>query len=214
MYLDAVVKSSGCHCKWKPNLQGGDVYLTARSSERGMAAVAELMKEGCTVHFHQLDIDDTPSIERIRDFMKEKYGGIDVLVNNAAVAFHSDTTEPMGVQAEVTCKTNYWSTKSACEILFPILRPGARVVNVSSSAGKVANMKDSPIKEKLISSGSTLTVKELDEIMRQFVESAKDGTYAEKGFKSTTYGMSKVGLSALTRIQQQEFDKVNCQVDL
>ena len=44
--------------------------------------------------------------------------------------------------------------------------------------------------------------------MTQFVESAKDGTYAEKGFKSTTYGMSKVGLSALTRIQQQEFDQV------
>ena len=44
--------------------------------------------------------------------------------------------------------------------------------------------------------------------MTQFVASAKDGTYAEKGFKSTTYGMSKVGLSALSRIQQQEFDKV------
>ena len=37
--------------------------------------------------------------------------------------------------------------------------PPCRVVNVSSSAGKVANMKDSPIKEKLISSGSTLTVR-------------------------------------------------------
>ena len=36
-----------------------------------------------------------------------------------------------------------------------------RVVNVSSSAGKVANMKDSPVKEKLISSGSTLTVRKL-----------------------------------------------------
>ena len=46
--------------------------------------------------------------------------------------------------------------------------------------------------------------------MTEFVASAKDGTYAEKGFKGTTYGMSKVGLSALTRIQQQEFDKVNC----
>ena len=32
-------------------------------------------------------------------------------------------------------------------------------MNVSSSAGKVANMKDSPIKEKLISSGSTLAVR-------------------------------------------------------
>merc|ERR1719429_429281 len=151
------------------------------------------MKEGRTVHFHQLDIDDTPSIERIRDFMKDKYGGIDVLINNAAIAFKNAAPEPMGVQAEVTCKTNYWSTKNVCELLFPILRPGARVVNVSSSAGKVANMKDSPIKAKFISSGNTLNVKELNEMMTQFVESAKDGTHEEKGFKNTAYGMSKVG---------------------
>ena len=45
-------------------------------------------------------------------------------------------------------------------------------------------------------------------MMTQFVESAKDGTHEEKGFKNTAYGMSKVGLSALTRIQQQDFDKV------
>ena len=31
--------------------------------------------------------------------MKEKYGGIDVLVNNAAIAFSADATEPMSVQA-------------------------------------------------------------------------------------------------------------------
>ena len=62
----------------------------------------------------------------LRDFMKEKYGGIDVLVNNAAIAFKNSATEPMGVQAEVTCKTNYWSTKNVCDLLFPILRPGAR----------------------------------------------------------------------------------------
>jgi carbonyl reductase 1 len=43
--------------------------------------------------------------------------------------------------------------------------------------------------------------------MKNFDMSAKDGTYAEKGYKGSTYAMSKVGLSALTRIQQQEFNK-------
>ena len=56
--------------------------------------------------------------------MKEKYGGIDVLINNAAIAFTTDSAEPLAVQAEVTCRTNYWSTKNACDILFPILKPG------------------------------------------------------------------------------------------
>ena len=93
-----------------------------------------------------------------RDFMKEKYGGIDILVNNAGIMFPVDAKEHMGMQAEVTCRTNYWSTKNVCDILFPILKAGARVVNVSSSAGKVANMKESPIKAKFISSGNTLTV--------------------------------------------------------
>ena len=40
-------------------------------------------------------------------------------------------------------------------------------------------------------------MKELNEMMTQFVESAKDGSHEEKGFKNTAYGMSKVGLSAL-----------------
>ena len=63
----------------------------------------------------------------MRDFMKENYGGIDVLINNAAIAFTSDSVESLAVQAEVTCRTNYWSTKNACHILFPILKPGMYV---------------------------------------------------------------------------------------
>ena len=62
--------------------------------------------------------------EQMRDFLKEKYGGIDILINNAAINFGTDSAEPMALQAEVTCRTNYWSTKNACDILFPILKPG------------------------------------------------------------------------------------------
>ena len=62
--------------------------ITARNEERGLAAVEALNKEGLSPKFHQLDINDSVSIQRLRDFLKETYGGLDVLVNNAAIAFN------------------------------------------------------------------------------------------------------------------------------
>ena len=186
----------------------GAVYLTARNVERGTKSIKELEQAGINVSFHQLDIDDKRSVERLRDYIQEKYGGIDVLVNNAGIAFKAAATEPMHVQAKVTIQTNYFGTKQACETLFPILKPGARVVNVSSSAGFLLNVcGDEPaageLRKKLASSDSTLTVEELDSLMKQFIEAAEDGTFKEKGWGGSTYVASKVGLSALSRIQQR-----------
>ncbi len=52
-------------------------------------------------------------------------------------------------------------------------------------------------------------MEELDDIVRDFVASAKDGSMARKGYnkRPLLYSLSKIGLSALTRIQQEQFDK-------
>ena len=118
----------------------GDVYLTSRDETRGREAVEALKKEGLDPKFHVLDIGNEKTVEALRDFMKEKYGGIDVLINNAGIAFKHDATEPFGHQARVTLATNYWANKRTCEILFPVLRPGARVVNMSSSCGYLGHI--------------------------------------------------------------------------
>ena len=65
----------------------GDVVLTARDEARGRAAVQQLQAEGLSPRFHQLDITDLQSIRAVRDFLLKEYGGLDVLVNNAAIAF-------------------------------------------------------------------------------------------------------------------------------
>jgi len=190
----------------------GTVYLTSRDVGRGKEAVDLLKKEGLNPSLHQLDIGDKASVETLRDYMKEKYGGIDILVNNAAVAFKQDATEPFGVQATVTLKTNYWDTKEACDILFPILKSGARVVNVSSAAGYLGCLDRAPnqekakvLKKKLAS--DELKVSDLDAMMKEFVETANAGTHADYGWNNSTYITSKIGLSALSRIQQRELAK-------
>ena len=190
----------------------GDVFLTSRDEGRGRAAVEDLEKEGLKPKYHLLDICDEASVVKLRDFMKESYGGIDVLVNNAGIAFKNAATEPFGHQAQVTLATNYWANKRACEILFPVLRPGSRVVNVSSSCGYLGHIgarggdkvKAEELKKTLAS--PDLSVEDLDNLMKNFVETAEAGNHSEHGWPNSTYIVSKIGWSALSRIQQRMMD--------
>jgi len=185
----------------------GDVFLTSRDEGRGQEALNILTKqEGLSVKYHQCDISNPSSVEKLRDYMKENYGGIDVLVNNAAMAFKRDATDPMLIQATQTLKVNYWDTKKTSEILFPILKPGARVVNVSSSAGFLGRIPGEGLKKKFAS--ESITFEELDNLMIQYVEDVKEEKHTESGWPpSSNYVVSKVGLSCLSRIQQRESDK-------
>ena len=192
----------------------GDLYLTSRNEERGLKAIKDLEQDGIKVLYHQLDIDDEASIVKMASFIKEKYGGLDILINNAGIAFKNAATEPFGLQAKVTIQTNYFSTKMACEHFFPLLRSGARVVNLSSSAGFLPNIPSEALKKKFATSDSSLTVEELDSMMKDFIQAAEAGNHAEKGWPNSTYRVSKVGLSSLSRIQQREMNKDTSRTDI
>ena len=113
------------------------VYLTSRNEELGKNAVKDLEALGLKPLYHQLDITDKKSIEKLRDTLVEKHGGFDVLVNNAGMAYKGSSTAPFSEQAEVTVNANFFGTLSVCEFLFPILRTNARVCHVSSQAATI-----------------------------------------------------------------------------
>ena len=149
------------------------MYLTSRDVGRGKQAVEELNKLGCQPKYHQLDIDDESSVLKLKDYMSTNYGGIDVLVNNAAIAFRSAATEPFSEQATVTLRTNFFNTYRACTILFPILKPHARVVNVSSSAGYLQNIggeSETSVALKAKLASIDLTYEELIKLMLKYVK--------------------------------------------
>ena len=70
----------------------GDVILTSRSVDLGRDAVALLEKEGLHPLYHQLDITSLESIEGLRKFLNDTYKGLDILINNAAIAFKAAST--------------------------------------------------------------------------------------------------------------------------
>ena len=115
----------------------GDVILTARNEQLGREAVQRLEEEKCNPKFHQLDITSDDSVERLRAYLEKNYGGLDVLVNNAAVAYKAASTAPLSEQATVTIDVNFFGTLRVCSALLPLLRPHARVVHVSSRAGRI-----------------------------------------------------------------------------
>jgi len=184
----------------------GDVYLTSRDVKRGHEAVDKLKKDfGIDVKFHQLDVDDQASVDNLRKYLVDTYGGLDVLVNNAGIAYKNDSTAPFSEQAEVTVRTNYFGTLRVCEALFPILKDHARVVHLSSSCGHLSKIPGEKIRARF--SSPTLSLDQLAVLMKEFVQAAKDGTAKDLGWGSSTYNVSKVGVSAMGFVHQRQFDK-------
>lgn len=57
---------------------------------------------------------------------------------------------------------------NTCHVLFPLLRPHARVVNVSSSEGHLLKIPGELLREKL--SSSSLTEEELTDLLKEFTK--------------------------------------------
>ena len=69
------------------NYNNNNVTFLARDEQRGQEAVKQLSSEGLTSIFHPLDILSEESIEKIKKFLIDQYGGLDLLVNNAGIAY-------------------------------------------------------------------------------------------------------------------------------
>lgn len=117
---------------------GAAVYLTARDETKGRAAVAELVAEGLAPKFEHLDIAAPASIAALAAEMKERHGGIDILIQNAAYAPKPGPTKLE--EARLTIDTNNHGTAHMLTAFRPLLRPGARVVVVASGYGTLENL--------------------------------------------------------------------------
>ncbi len=81
-----------------------------------------------------------------------------------------------------------------------------RMVNVSSVMGSVALSRCSPELQARFRSDD-ITEEELVGLMERFVRDAQEGVHAERGWPSTAYGVSKTGLTTLTRIMARNLTK-------
>jgi carbonyl reductase 1 len=194
--------------------KGMKCILGCRNEELGKLAVEALEKEGCDVSFLKLDLEDLDSIHNAVNTIRDTYGKCDVLVNNAAVCFNDPTLygkvphTPFAKQAEITVKTNFQGTLALTQALLPILSQSdsPRIINIASSAGRLTILPSEERRDQF--SSNELTLEELEGYMREFVVDAQNGSHLAKGWPNTGYGVSKVGIIAMTRILAREHPKI------
>lgn len=122
---------------------GMTVVLTARTDEavsRGLKALAGMD----SVEGHALDIADDRSVEAFFDWIAERHGRLDVLVNNAGRVYRGrghGTDTPAAVIAEAVDNNALGAWRMIRHALPLMNRAGyGRIVNVSSGMGALNDM--------------------------------------------------------------------------
>ncbi|CAN6227746.1 unnamed protein product [Urochloa humidicola] len=190
------------------------VILTARDETRGAAAVEKLREAGLSdfLIFWQLDVTDALSIARLAEFLKTRFGKLDILVNNAAVGgaeyvpnlvypsangkdpfagmeegqmsewMQRNTRETYNSTKE-TLQTNYYGMKHVTEALLPLLQ--------ASTDGRIVNVSsvigqlryfNSEELKQELNDVDKLSEKRLDEMLSLFMKDFTAGTVGENGW--------------------------------
>jgi NAD(P)-dependent dehydrogenase (short-subunit alcohol dehydrogenase family) len=119
--------------------RGHAVLLTARRAEEAEAAARAVGASAL-----RLDVTDPASVSDAVAAVTDRYGKLDVLVNNAAISYDTwqrATTADLGVVREAA-ETNVYGPWLMAERFLPLLRASdhPRIVNVSSEGGSLASM--------------------------------------------------------------------------
>jgi meso-butanediol dehydrogenase/(S,S)-butanediol dehydrogenase/diacetyl reductase len=121
--------------------EGARVVLTQRSREAGEALAAEL---GPQAAFVPADIRDSGSVRALMDAVRDRFGGIDVLCNNAGIGLVKAVHETSDEEYDLVMDTNVRGVFHSCRFAIPHLlaRGGGAIVNVGSVAAEVGFQRD------------------------------------------------------------------------
>lgn len=119
------------------------VIMTSRSQEKGKAAFEKLRAENLDVELESLEVSSLQSIQALKLAMQNKYGRLDVLVNNAGVFLDSPGDGVLKVETSLidkTFQTNVFGPMLLSRELAPLMTQGGRIINLSSGMGQLSDM--------------------------------------------------------------------------
>jgi NAD(P)-dependent dehydrogenase (short-subunit alcohol dehydrogenase family) len=114
--------------------KGADVAITyERSAERATQLVAAIEQKGRKAVAIQADSGDPAAIQRSVDEAASRLGGLDILVNNAAIARNNSIAEFTVEDIDALLAVNVRGPVLAAKAAIPHLKAGARIINIGSA---------------------------------------------------------------------------------
>ncbi|MDG3016798.1 glucose 1-dehydrogenase [Speluncibacter jeojiensis] len=114
---------------------GADVVLAARRADRLQDTARLVEAAGRTALPVETDVTDPAHAQRLVDAAMERFGRVDVLVNNAgigtAVPATKETPEQFRQVVDINLNGSYWMAQACGRVM----RPGSSIVNISSVLG-------------------------------------------------------------------------------
>jgi len=120
---------------------GADVAIASRNLESCVAVAKEISNAtGRTVFPGQLDVTEKNSVHELVTSVEEKFGKIDILVNNSGSTWGAPFEEMPIEKWEQVIKTNLTGTFLVSQAVVPVMKHSGwgRIINVSSIVGLVA----------------------------------------------------------------------------
>jgi len=132
------------------------VIVSARKGKKAEEAADKLKEEGIEAYSVKLDVTDEKEVDKAYKFIHDKFGKLDVLVNNAGIQLDNDSFSAANSVETVshkilkeTFESNFFGVVSLTQKLLPLIvnSEQGRIVNVSSIMGSLTMHADksSPI---------------------------------------------------------------------
>lgn len=115
--------------------EGVHVVLAARNREALDSLAGEL---GPTASAVVTDVGDAQQVGRLFMYIKQRWGGLDLLFNNAGVGYYGTFADSDPAQWRLTIDANLYGVLYCTQAAIPLLRgrPGAMISSVASVGGR------------------------------------------------------------------------------
>lgn len=117
--------------------KGADVAITyERSADRAAEVVRAIEGKGRRALAIQADSADPAAVKRSVDQAARALGGLDILVNNAAIAFHDTIANISVAHIDALLSVNVRSPLLASQAAIPHLKQGGRIISIGSAGAE------------------------------------------------------------------------------